>query len=220
MCFLGVWWVLWGFFDLFFMKSFLFGADAAALLGTKLNLLLLSPSSSSSSSPLSLPLFMQVHLESNKTMHLGALPLPAACSVVCLHETLLLKWSGQLDHFSFLFSFLFLSPLSLPVPHTRPNQPHQSTNPQDNWTVAPRIKTEQLLLVPKRGSGSQIKTESRTNYLIMIYFVVGSRYIQVSFGAAWQCVTHFCLTTMHHPSQWLGDGLAMFVLLFSLSNTR
>ena len=156
MCFLGVWWVLWGFFDLFFMKSFLFGADAAALLGTKLNLLLLSPSSSSSSSPLSLPLFMQVHLESNKTMHLGALPLPTACSVVCLHETLLLKWSGQLDHFSFLFSFLFLSPLSLPVPHTRTNRTNLQT-----------LKiTEQLLLASKliscsscQGSDSQIKTK-------------------------------------------------------------
>ena len=59
-------------------ESFLFGADAAALLGTKLNLLL--HSSSSSSSSLSLPLCVQVHLESNKTMHLGALPLPQAAA--------------------------------------------------------------------------------------------------------------------------------------------
>ena len=59
------------FFIYFFVKSFLFGADvdAAALLGTKLSLLLHSSSSSSSSSSLSLPLFVQVHLESNKTMH-------------------------------------------------------------------------------------------------------------------------------------------------------
>jgi len=48
-----------------FMTSFLFGADVTAVLGAKLNLLLLSFLCFIFSS-LSLPLFMQVHLENNE----------------------------------------------------------------------------------------------------------------------------------------------------------
>ena len=66
------------------------------------------------------------------------------------------KMIGTTWSFSFLFSFLFLSPLSLPVPHTRTNRTNLQT-----------LKiTEQLLLASKliscsscQGSDSQIKTK-------------------------------------------------------------